>query len=93
MALRAWVLRALVAAARTEACSESRPRERHRQRHRERRDQQRNALSHLFSPPLPFRQGENRHTSFTEIVGCATGSARLSFSAHLCREAGFLASI
>jgi hypothetical protein len=56
---------------------------RHRQRQHQRRDQQRNALPHLFSPPLPFSQHENRLTSFTEIAGCATGSARPSYSAHL----------
>ena len=62
---------------------ESNSTKRHGQRQHQRRDQQRNALPHLFSPPLPFSQHENRLTSFTEIAGCATGSARPSYSAHL----------
>jgi hypothetical protein len=37
----------------------------------------------IFSPPLPSSQRENRHTSLGEIAGCATGSPRPSFSAHL----------
>jgi hypothetical protein len=56
---------------------------RHRQRQHQRRDQQRNALFHLLtsSPFSPTRKPA--YLSLGEIAGCATGSARPSFSAHL----------
>jgi hypothetical protein len=57
--------------------------ERHRQHQHDSGDQQRNALPHLFSPPLPSRQRENRPTPAREIAGCATGSTRPTYSAHL----------
>src|SRR5829696_7844685 len=56
--------------------------ERHAKCHHDRRDQQRNALPHLLTSFL-LSPKQNRHTSLGEIAGCATGSTRPSFSAHL----------